>query len=57
MPAEPDTERAIVDVGNPLMGFLLGASLIAGTMGSFFLWDSYQGGGTAKPAIVKGHHR
>ena len=57
MPAEVGTERAVVDVGNPLMGFLLGALLIAGTMGSFFLWDGYQGGGTAKPATVKDHHR
>jgi hypothetical protein len=52
LPAEPDTERAIVDVGNPLMGFLLGALLIAGTMGSFFLWDKYQGGGDAKAGIM-----
>jgi hypothetical protein len=54
-PGEPDS--VVIDVGNPLMGFLLGALVIAGTMGSLFLWESYQGSADASAAVVTVQNR
>ena len=53
-PAQPDPDRAIVNLGNPLAGLLLGALMIAATMGGFFIWDNYQSGADARAAIIAG---
>jgi hypothetical protein len=49
--------RAVVDVGNPLMGILLGVLLIAGTMAALFLWQSHQDGAVAEPVVVTAQSR
>jgi len=53
-PAQPDPDRAVVNLGNPLAGLLLGALMIAATMGGFFILDNYQSGADAKAAIIAG---
>lgn len=50
----PDSDRTVVDLGNPLAGLLLGALMIAATMGGFFLWDNYQSGADAKAIVLIG---
>jgi hypothetical protein len=50
--AESDLDKVIVDVGNPVLGILLGMLVIAGTMGSYYLWDYYQNGADVSPSIV-----
>ena len=52
MPAE--ARRAIVDFGNPFLGFLYGVLLIAGTVGGFFVWDGLATGGVHRTFIVAG---
>jgi len=53
-PLRPDSDRVDVNLGNPLAGFLLGALMIAGTMGGFFLWDNYQDAANARTVISTG---
>ena len=52
-----DADHVTVDVGNPIMGFVFGVLLIAATAGSFFLWESYQGGANARAAVVTAPRR
>ncbi len=49
---QPDSDRAVVNLGNPLTGLLLGALMIAATMGGFFMWDNYQSGADAKATVL-----
>jgi len=51
-----DCDRAVVNLGNPLAGLLLGALMIAGTMAGFFVWDNYQGGADAKTTVQIGQN-
>jgi hypothetical protein len=53
-PFRTDSKRAIVNLGNPLVGLLLGALIVVGTMGGFFLWDNLQGSVDARTAISMG---
>ena len=49
-PLEPRPERAVVNLGSPLVGLFLGVLMIVTTMGGFFLWDNYQNVADAKTA-------
>lgn len=49
-PPQRHSDRTVVNLGNPLTGLLLGALMIAATMGGFFVWDKYQSGADAKAA-------
>jgi hypothetical protein len=53
-PPRSDSDSAVVDFGNPLAGLLLGALMIAATMGGYFLWDNYQSGADAKATVLIG---
>jgi hypothetical protein len=53
-PRRPGPDSDAENFGNPLAGFLLGALMIATTMGGFFVWDNYQGGADAKAVISTG---
>ena len=53
-PFKTDPKRAIVNLGNPLVGLLLGALIVVGTIGGFFLWDNLQGSADARTAISMG---
>jgi len=53
-PFQTDSKRAIVNLGNPLVGLLFGALIVVGTMGGFFLWDNLQGSVDARTAISMG---
>ena len=55
-PPQSDSERAVVNLGNPLAGLLLGALMIAGTMAGFFVWDNYQGDADAKTTVLIGQN-
>ena len=46
------SDRVTVDIGNPAMGLVFGALLVAGSTGGFFLWEYYQNGVDAKAVIV-----
>jgi len=54
-PLRPDPGSAIVDLGNPLAGVVLGALMITATVGGFFLWDNYQGSAGAQTAVLADH--
>jgi hypothetical protein len=51
-PLQPDSDRAVVNFGNPLAGLLLGALMIAATMGGFFVWDNYQASADAMESVL-----
>ena len=51
------SDSVTVDIGNPAMGLVFGALLVAGTTGGFFLWEYYQKGVDAKAAIVAAQSR
>jgi hypothetical protein len=55
-PPRCDSERAVVNLGNPLAGLLLGALMIASTMAGFFVWDNYQGDADAKTTVQIGQN-
>lgn len=40
--------------GNTILGFILGAVLIAVAIVGFFMWDNYKSGGAPKAIIVTG---
>lgn len=40
--------------GNVLVGFLLGAVLLAVAVVGFFMWDNYKSGGAPKAIVVTG---
>src|ERR1700733_4835873 len=52
-----DPDSVTVDVGNPLIGFLLGVLLIVGTMAILFGWEIYSGDADASMAFVTAHGR
>ena len=41
--------------GNVLIGFLLGAVLIAVAIVGFFMWDNYKSGGAPKSVTITEH--
>ena len=43
--------------GNAVMGFLLGAVLLAVGIVGFFMWDNYKSGGAPKAIIVSGQNK
>ena len=43
--------------GNVLIGFLLGAVLIAVAIVGFFMWDNYKSGGAPKAIVVTGQSK
>ena len=49
--AKKNPESVVVNFGNPLMGLLVGAAIIAVTTGGFFLWDNTQGTAAAEPIV------
>jgi len=51
-PIQSDSDRAIVNLGNPVTGLLLGALMIAATMGGFFVWDNYQARADATETVA-----
>jgi len=55
-PPRSDCDRAVVNLGNPLAGLLLGALMIGGTVAGFFVWDNYQGGADAKTTVQIGRN-
>lgn len=40
--------------GNVLLGFILGAVLLAVGIVGFFMWDNYKSGGAPKAVVVTG---
>lgn len=52
-----DPKSAIVNLGNPLAGLFLGALMIVGTMGGFFLWDNFQDRADAHTATLTAQDR
>jgi len=40
--------------GNAVMGFIMGAVLIAVGIVGFFMWDNYKSGGAPKAIVVTG---
>ena len=40
--------------GNAVMGFIMGAVLLAVGIVGFFMWDNYKSGGAPKAVIVTG---
>lgn len=42
----------IEDLGNPLMGILLGALMVSVSVGGLFLWDNHQGGPDANATAL-----
>ena len=40
--------------GNAIMGFILGAVLLAVGIVGFFMWDNYKSGGAPKAIVVTG---
>jgi len=40
--------------GNAVMGFILGAVLLAVAVVGFFMWDNYKSGGAPKAVIISG---
>jgi uncharacterized protein (UPF0333 family) len=43
--------------GKAVMGFLLGAVLLAVGIVGFFMWDNYKSGGAPKAIIVSGQNK
>jgi hypothetical protein len=43
--------------GNAVIGFILGAVLLAVGIVGFFMWDSYKSGGAPKAIVVTGQHK
>ena len=43
--------------GKAIMGFLLGAVLLAVGIVGFFMWDNYKSGGAPKAIIVSGQNK
>jgi uncharacterized protein (UPF0333 family) len=43
--------------GNVLLGFILGAVLIAVGIVGFFMWDNYKSGGAPKAIVVTGQSK
>ena len=43
--------------GNAVIGFILGAVLLAVGTVSFFMWDNYKSGGAPKAIVVTGQSK
>ena len=43
--------------GNVVMGFILGAVLLAVGVVGFFMWDSYKSGGAPKAVVITGQSK
>jgi hypothetical protein len=43
--------------GNAVIGFILGAVLLAVGIVGFFMWDNYKSGGAPKAIIVTGQNK
>jgi len=43
--------------GNVVIGFILGAVLLAVTVVSFLMWDNYKSGGAPKAIVVTGQNK
>jgi hypothetical protein len=43
--------------GNAVMGFILGAVLLAVAVVGFFMWDNYKSGGAPKAIVVTGQSK
>jgi hypothetical protein len=43
--------------GNAIMGFILGAVMLAVGVVGFFMWDNYKSGGAPKAIVVTGQHK
>lgn len=43
--------------GNVVMGFIMGAVLLAVGIVGFFMWDNYKSGGAPKAIVVTGQNK
>jgi hypothetical protein len=43
--------------GNAIMGFILGAVMLAAGVVGFFMWDNYKSGGAPKAIVVTGQQK
>ena len=43
--------------GNAVIGFILGAVLLAVAVVGFFMWDNYKSGGAPKAIVVTGQSK
>jgi hypothetical protein len=43
--------------GNAIIGFILGAVMLAVGVVGFLMWDNYKSGGTPKAIVVTGQHK
>jgi hypothetical protein len=54
--AQTGPENVIEDFGQPLVGFFLGALMIAITISGYFLWNNYHGGADAMATVSLNQH-
>jgi hypothetical protein len=43
--------------GNAIIGFILGAVMLAVGVVGFLMWDNYKSGGAPKAIVVTGQHK